>query len=116
MRRFQRFETMVLPVLVAAVFFTAWMGMAKGDDAKPAVAIENYAYSPSPITVTVGQTVRFTNKDDVAHTVTDQNGAFDSGMLDKDKSWSFKFEKAGTYTYYCTVHPSMKGSVVVTSP
>lgn len=116
MRRLQRFELLLVPMALAAMLFTVWTGMANGDDAKPAVSIENYAYSPSQITVAAGQSVRFTNNDDVQHTVTDQNGAFDSGLLDTKKSWSYKSDKPGTYAYYCRVHPSMKGTVVVTSP
>ena len=116
MRRLQAFELLLVPLAAAAMLFAAWTGTAKSDDAKPAVTIANYAYSPSPITVTAGQTVRFTNNDDVQHTVTDQNGTFDSGSLDANKSWSYKFDKPGTYAYYCRVHPSMKGTVVVTSP
>jgi plastocyanin len=81
----------------------------------PVVTISNFAYSPEQLTITQGQTVRFVNRDDVAHTVTEKDGAFDSKLLNKDKSWTYTFSKAGTYWYYCTIHPSMKGSVTVNS-
>ncbi len=80
---------------------------------EPIVTIDNYAYSPDQLTVSVGQSVGFVNHDDVAHTISDKKGAFDSGLIKKDKTWTYKFDKAGTFWYYCTVHPSMRGTITV---
>jgi plastocyanin len=89
---------------------------AADTDKTPTVTISNFAYSPDPVTITQGQSVRFVNQDDVGHTVTDDGGAFDSKIIDKNKSWTYKFDKAGTYKYSCTIHPSMHGTITVSSP
>lgn len=103
-------------LILFAVPATLTMSVAQSDDQTPTVTISNFAYSPSPVTITAGQSVRFVNTDDVGHTVTADDGSFDSKMLDKGKSWTYKFDKAGTYKYYCAVHPSMHGIVTVNSP
>lgn len=82
-----------------------------------AVDIQNFAFSPSDITVKVGATVTWTNKDSVAHTVTSDNGSvepFDSGNVAQGGVYSHTFNTVGTFTYHCTVHPSMTGKVTVT--
>jgi hypothetical protein len=61
----------------------------------------------------VGQSVRWTNQDGAAHTVTADDGAFDSGSLAGGKEFSFAFDGAGTYAYHCNIHPGMKGTVTV---
>ena len=71
------------------------------------------AYSPNEIRIEVGQSLTWTNDDEVAHTVTADEGAFDSGFLDPGASFTFTFDEAGTYTYFCKPHPWMKGAVVV---
>jgi plastocyanin len=77
------------------------------------VVIENYAYSPAALTVAIGTTVTWTNKDSVGHTVTTRTPLFDSGLFGKDKSFSFTFNQKGTYEYYCIPHPYMTGKVTV---
>jgi len=80
------------------------------------VAIQNYAFSPSTLNVKVGDTVTWTNMDTAPHTVTVSSGPvkFASGNLAKGDKFSYTFKTAGTYSYYCAVHPDMKGTVVVT--
>jgi amicyanin len=85
--------------------------------ATDSVNIDNFAFSPAKITVKVGTTVTWTNKDSVTHTVTSDDGsaaAFDSGNLESGKTYQFTFQKAGTYTYHCNIHPDMQGTIVVT--
>lgn len=77
------------------------------------VTISDFAFSPATLTVQVGDTVTWTNLDPVQHTATSTSGAFDSGLLDPDASYSVTFTQAGTYAYLCTPHPSMTGQVVV---
>jgi len=79
------------------------------------VMIENYAYSPASLEVSVGDTVTWMNMDTAPHTVTVTSGPekFDSGNLQKGESFSYTFKKAGTYAYYCAVHPDMKAGVTV---
>src|SRR2546422_5977612 len=72
-------------------------------------------FSPANLTVKVGKTVTWVNKDTVAHTVTtDGSSLFDSGVVPTGATFQFSFTTAGTYPYYCTVHPFMKGTIVVT--
>ena len=77
------------------------------------VVIQNDAFSPVKLTVTAGQTVTFTNRDDDAHTVTATDGSFDSKGLDTNGTWQHTFDKPGVYTYFCELHPFMKGTIVV---
>jgi amicyanin len=77
------------------------------------VTIQNLSFG-QPLTVPVGTTVVWTNQDDMPHTVTATNGAFASSQLAKGATFSFTFAKAGTFDYSCTIHPFMKGQVVVT--
>jgi plastocyanin len=78
------------------------------------VVIDNFTYSPQTLTVAAGTKVRWTNKDDVPHTVTSTDRKFKgSGTLDTDETFATEFKTAGTYPYYCAVHPHMTGTIVV---
>jgi plastocyanin len=83
--------------------------------ASDSVTIKNFAFSPSTITVNVGDTIKWTNQDSAPHTATAKDGSFDTGNLDKGDSGSHTFSKVGTFAYICSVHPSMKATVVVKS-
>jgi plastocyanin len=80
-----------------------------------AVKIDNFSFSPATLTVPVGTTVIWTNQDDIPHTVvsTDDPRAFRSKVLDTDEKFSYTFTKAGTFAYFCSVHPKMTGTVLV---
>lgn len=77
------------------------------------VFIQGMAFSPSSITVTAGTTITWTNKDAISHTVTSNTNLFNSGNLASGKTFSFTFATAGTYPYYCSIHPSMVAAVNV---
>jgi plastocyanin len=79
------------------------------------VKIDNFSFGPASLTVAVGTTVTWTNRDDIPHTVvsTDDAKTFKSKVLDTDEKFSFTFSKAGTYPYFCSVHPKMTGKVIV---
>jgi len=77
------------------------------------VKIDNFSFGPQTITVPVGATVTWTNRDDIPHTVVSTDGVFKSKVRDTDETFSYTFTKAGTYSYYCSVHPKMTGQVVV---
>jgi plastocyanin len=79
------------------------------------VHIKNFAYAPVKLTVAAGTTVRFVNDDDEAHTVTAVGKGFDSGGLDTGDAFVHRFSTAGTYAYFCALHPYMKGTIVVTA-
>ena len=81
--------------------------------AEVAVDITNFAFGPSTLTVAVGDTVTWTNSDAAPHTVTAENGAFDSGNLDSGATFRFTFTEPGTYTYRCDYHSEMTATVVV---
>jgi plastocyanin len=80
------------------------------------VHIKNFAYAPDTVTIRPGQSVRFVEDDETPHTVTATDTSFDSGNLDKGKSWTHAFPKEGTYAYFCAYHTYMKGKVVVKAP
>lgn len=80
---------------------------------EPAAGVMSWGYDPATITAHIGDTVVWTNTGDMAHTVTADDGSFDSGSLSKGDSWSHIFNTAGTFTYYCAPHPWMKGTVIV---
>lgn len=78
------------------------------------VQIRAFAFSPSPVIIPVGGTVRWLNQDPVAHTATSSPaGLFDSGSIAAGGQFDFVFNQAGTYDYICTIHPSMTGRVIV---
>ena len=73
----------------------------------------NAAFGTSPVTVSVGTIVTWTNSDTLTHTVTSDSGAFDSGSLAPGAKFSFTFQTRGTFPYHCTPHPGMVGAIVV---
>jgi len=79
------------------------------------VKIDNFSFAPQALTVAVGTTVTWTNRDDIPHTVvsTDDPKVFKSKVLDTDEKFSFTFSKPGSYAYFCSVHPKMTGKVTV---
>jgi plastocyanin len=79
-----------------------------------AVTIANFAYDPATITVPVGTTITWTNTDSVDHTVTADDRSWDSGHIAQGQTFSRTFTTAGTFPYFCTIHPNMKGTVIVT--
>ena len=87
-----------------------------GQDAKGTtveVKIDNFSFTPATITVPAGTTVRWTNHDDIPHTVVEDKEKFKSKTLDTDEQFSYTFTKAGTYGYFCSIHPKMTGTVIV---
>jgi plastocyanin len=77
------------------------------------VAIFDFGFDSASITVEVGTTVTWTNTGGVAHTVTADGGGFDSGNIGAGGTYSFTFDTPGTYSYFCAIHPSMTGEVIV---
>ena len=76
-----------------------------------AVKIESFAFSPSNISVAIGDTITFTNMDSAPHTASANDGSFDTGTLSKGKSKTVTISAAGTHAYKCNFHPSMTGNV-----
>ncbi len=76
------------------------------------ITIRNFAFEPATLTVKAGTTVTWTNEDSVSHQVHSE-GVFDSPALSKGESWEYTFSESGTYDYICSIHPSMKGTIIV---
>jgi plastocyanin len=108
-----------MAVLLATLAFAACPAntFAATPDDKPAsevaVKIDNFSFSPATITVPAGTTVRWTNRDDIPHTVVSDDKTFKSKPLDTDEQFTYTFTKPGTYSYFCSIHPKMTGKVVV---
>jgi plastocyanin len=87
----------------------------KGEPQPPArvVSIGDNFFEPADAAIEPGDTVTWTNNGAVPHTVTAENGLFDSGALDPGESYTVNFDGQGTVTYYCTLHPEMRGSLIV---
>jgi plastocyanin len=104
-------------VIIALVLLLAGSPIVTAADqpsaANAEVKIDNFSFGPQEITVPVGATVTWTNRDDIPHTSVSIDGVFKSKVMDTDEKFSYKFTKPGTYPYYCTIHPKMTGQVVV---
>src|SRR5437879_13122939 len=81
--------------------------------ATSAVTIQNSAFAPASVTVRVGDTVTWTNRDAFSHTSTSDTGTWDTGVITAGGSRSFTFGSAGTFAYHCSIHSFMHGTVVV---
>jgi amicyanin len=96
------------------------IGDVPPEDDKPAAAVDgkqvvvdNFSFTPTTAAVPVGTTVTWTNHDDIPHNVVSPEQKFKSPVLDTDETFSHTFDAAGTYKYYCSIHPRMTGQVVV---
>jgi plastocyanin len=110
------FHPVVAALLVLSGFalmaFTHGSAVA-ADAAVSDVKLDNFTMSPKTLTVTVGTSVRWTNADDIPHTVVSEDRTFKSKVMDTDEHFTFTFSKAGTYKYFCSIHPHMTGTVIV---
>ena len=96
-------------VLVAAAL-SLHLGGAHAEEFK--VTIDNFTFTPAELKLKVGDTVTWTNHDDIPHTVVSA-GKFRSKTMDTDGSFSFTFTAAGDYKYFCSLHPHMTGTIKV---
>ena len=88
-------------------------GAVAAQDASDVITIDNFTFTPKDLTVAVGTTVKWVNHDDIPHTVVAKKTTFRSKALDTDDSYSFTFTSAGTFDYFCGLHPHMVGQVIV---
>jgi len=111
----QKTTALTLRALVASialiVFFVMCNGHANAADAQ--VKIANFTFDPAVLTVKVGTTVTWVNRDDIPHLVSEKDGKFRSSALDTDATFSQTFKDAGTIEYFCVLHPHMTGKIVV---
>ncbi len=108
-----------LAIVAAIVTMTAMHGTRAhaGQAAPPAktvaIDIDNFKFGIVSLDVAPGTTVTWTNRDDVPHTVVSTTKLFKSPALDTDEKFSYTFKDAGTFEYYCSLHPRMTGKIVV---
>ncbi len=110
------FAGLATPVMITMLLLAGSTSVTANDQpsaAPPAVKIDNFSFGPQTLTVPVGATVTWTNSDDIPHTAVSTEGVFKSKVMDTDEKFSYTFTKAGTYPYFCSVHPKMTGKVVV---
>ena len=108
----RRFREAALPYLDDTYTLARYL-LRNADDAEDvAVHIDNFVFEPAQLTVKVGQTVTWTNRDDIPHTVVCA-GKFRSKTMDTDGTFSFTFTAPGDYKYFCSLHPHMTGAVKV---
>ncbi len=77
------------------------------------IALDNFSFSPADASVPVGTTITWTNRDDIPHTVMSTERKFKSPVLDTGEQFSYRFETAGAYPYFCSIHPKMTGRILV---
>ena len=100
----------------AALGLSLALALSSAAHAEDAIVnIKNFMFAMD-VTVTPGSTVTWKNMDGEPHTVVSTDGLFHSKALDEDDSFSFKFEKPGTYKYICSIHPKMTATVTVMGP
>jgi plastocyanin len=109
----RRCESLVTAVAVGLICYLAAQVSRADTPGAPQIVIKNFMFSPVSITVKAGSTITWTNKDEEPHTSVSIEGLFRSGALDTNDSFSFKFDKPGTYHYLCSIHPQMMGTIVV---
>ena len=104
----------------ALLCFTAMVGLFAACGASAAdpagatkIIVKEFMFAPTPLTIKAGSTVTWTNMDDEPHTAVSDTGLFKSGGMDTNESFSFKFDKPGTYHYTCSIHPRMVGTIIV---
>ena len=102
--------------MAAALLVAALASPLPSAEPGKTVHIRDYKFTPASLTVDRGDRVTFVNDDDDAHTVTADDGAWDSEGLPHGAHWTRVFDKAGKVAYHCTVHPLMRGTVVVRAP
>lgn len=100
---------------LAALAIPATLAISAPAAAPVAVKISNFTFGPKAVTVKVGQTITWTNDDDIPHTVVATDKSFRSKVLDTGQSFSFTFTRPGQFAYFCSLHPMMTGKVIVTA-
>ena len=112
-RRLRSVGGLALVALMALFMLVPIAGAAPRAAETKNVAAKDFAFDPKTISINVGDTIMWTNEGAVPHTVSADDGSFDSGNLDKGGTFSHTFDKAGTFAYHCSFHPFMHGTIEV---
>lgn len=110
LNRRQAFRLALTALTVPAM---ATLAMADGHVTTHTVTIQGFAFSPANLSINAGDTVVFVNGDAAPHTATANNGSFDTGRLQGGQQAALTFASAGSFAYFCEIHPSMKASITV---
>jgi plastocyanin len=110
---FARNRSLMAALGAAALCLSAGSLANAGASDTTQIVIKDFMFVPMSLTVKAGSTVTWANKDDEPHTVVSDTGLFRSGAVDTDETFTFKFDKPGTYHFTCSIHPQMVGTVVV---
>ena len=108
----------ILSIVILLVFGLVLMTGAThasifADDQKANVKIDNFTFNPATVTIKAGSTVHWTNGDDIPHNVVSTDKIFKSKVMDTNEEFEYKFDKPGTYDYFCGLHPKMTAKVIV---
>jgi plastocyanin len=106
------------PLVAVSAVMACWLAApshsaAEGSGPANRIIVKDFMFQPTSMTVKAGTTVSWANMDDEPHTVVSDTGLFRSGAMDTNESFSFKFDKPGTYHFTCSIHPRMVGTIVV---
>jgi plastocyanin len=121
-RKMKKYHIVVLVALAVATVMVAGCTSSSNPSPGPVtssasqntVAIKDYAFSPSTLTIQKGTNVTWRNDDSVQHQITSDSQAFSSPLFGTGGTYTYQFNTTGTFPYHCSIHPSMKGTVVVT--
>ncbi len=102
----------ILGILVLVIFLSGCTQQPINPD-ENTVLIENLSFKPSSLTVENGTTVTWINNDGVDHNIIEDNDLFSSGTLTNGQNYTYTFTTSGTYDYYCSIHPNMRGKIIV---
>jgi plastocyanin len=108
-------KTSLRPAILAGLLALALVvpPAARAEPAVAEVKIDNFTFAPQRITIKPGTTVTWINEDDIPHTIAATGKEFRSKVLDTNDKYSFTFTAAGTFEYFCSLHPHMTGTIVV---
>ena len=100
-------------VVAAALFAGLRLVVPAQQGATDEIKIDNFSFGPATIKIAAGTTVTWINRDDIPHKVVSNDDVFKSKVLDTDEKFSYTFSKAGSYAYFCSLHPKMTGKIIV---
>jgi len=108
-----KINVLILVSAVAPILLLSGCTQQQTNPGTNTVSIENFSFNPNTLTVPNGTTVTWINNDNVDHTVTAEGGLFNSGPLSNGQNFTYTFTVPGTYNYSCSIHTSMKGTILV---
>ncbi|MFI5071696.1 MAG: cupredoxin family copper-binding protein [Terriglobales bacterium] len=105
--------TVILSLALLATVTSKRLASSRSEVATTSVDIDNFSFAPRQLTIPAGRRVTWINKDDVPHTIISVDHRFKSKALDTNDKFSFTFQNPGVYEYFCSVHPTMTGKIIV---